>query len=64
MDVLDVEEEVAEKAACQMEHSVPRRIFERLIGFVEYLTQDIDDERRKLIENFKSQWGDKGDSHD
>ena len=64
VDVLDVEEEVAEKAACGMEHSVPRRIFERLIRFVEYFTQDIDDERRKLIENFKSQWTDKQDSHD
>lgn len=64
MDVLDVEEEVAEKAACGMEHSVPRGIFERLIRFVEYFTQETDDERRKLIENFKSQWADKQDFHD
>lgn len=64
VDVLDVEEEVAEKAACGMEHSVPRRIFERLIRFVEYFTQETDDERRRLIENFKSRCTDKQDSHD
>ena len=63
VDVLDVDMEVAERAACRMEHSVPRKIFERLIGFVQYLTQETDEDRKKLIENFKSQWADKKDSH-
>ena len=64
VDVLDVDVEVAERAACRMEHSVPRKISERLIRFVQYLTQDTDTDRRKLIENFKSQWAHKKDSHD
>jgi len=63
VDVLDVDEKIAEKAACRMEHSVPRKISERLIGFVQYLTKETDKEKRKLIENFKSQWADKKDSH-
>ena len=64
VDVLNVDVEIAEKAACRMEHSVPRKISERLIAFVQYLTQDSNKERRKLIENFKSQWADKEDSKD
>jgi len=64
VDVLDVDPEVAEKAACRMEHSVPKKIFERLIGFVKYLTQDTNEEQRRLIENFKSQWADKTNPHD
>ncbi|HUU26760.1 MAG TPA: metal-dependent transcriptional regulator [archaeon] len=64
MDVLDVEEELAEKAACGMEHSIPLGIFERLIEFVEYMTQDTDDEKRKLVEEFRSQWAGDRESHD
>lgn len=33
VDVLKVDEEMAEKAACGMEHSVPREIVEKLAGF-------------------------------
>jgi DtxR family Mn-dependent transcriptional regulator len=64
VDVLDVDSEVAEKAACRMEHSLPRGIFERLIGFVEYLAEVPDEEGKKLIESFKSQWMEKENSPD
>jgi DtxR family transcriptional regulator, Mn-dependent transcriptional regulator len=53
VDVLDVEEELAQRAACRMEHSLPRTILERLQNFVEYI--DASGKRGdELIEKFKS----------
>jgi len=52
VEVLDVEEHMAEKAACLMEHSMPRDILQRLISFLEYLTAD-SEEGGELIERFK-----------
>lgn len=34
--ILHVEEETAEKAACRMEHDMPRVILDRLVQFIEY----------------------------
>ncbi len=50
IEVLDVEAETAEKAACRMEHSLPAGILERLTGFIEYVAQ----EPEGLIEGFRS----------
>jgi len=53
VDVLDVDEEVAQRAACRMEHALPQAILHRLRGFVDYL--DSSGERAgDLIEGFKS----------
>ncbi len=53
VDVLDVEEELAQRAACRMEHSLPRTILERLQEFVKYI--DSSGERGdEMIKNFKS----------
>jgi DtxR family Mn-dependent transcriptional regulator len=53
VDVLDVEEEVAQRAACRMEHALPQPILARLRGFVDYL--DSNGERAgELIDGFKS----------
>jgi DtxR family transcriptional regulator, Mn-dependent transcriptional regulator len=53
VNVLDVEEELAQRAACRMEHSLPRTILERLQNFVEYI--DASGNRGdELIEKFKS----------
>lgn len=37
VNVLAVEEEDADKAACQMEHSIPKIILERIIQFYEFI---------------------------
>lgn len=38
-DVLNVDDEMAESAACQMEHAMPRLITERLIRLRRFLTE-------------------------
>ncbi len=38
VDVLGVESKEADEAACQMEHTVPRAIVERLVKYSEYVT--------------------------
>jgi len=53
VDVLDVDEEVAQRAACRMEHALPQTIFNRLRGFVDYLDSNRD-RAGELIEDFKS----------
>ncbi|OQY07578.1 MAG: hypothetical protein B6I25_01575 [Planctomycetales bacterium 4572_13] len=40
IDVLGVEEEIAEKGACKLEHDIPKVIFERLTEFVESIKKD------------------------
>ena len=37
VNVLAIDEAKAEEAACRMEHSVPRAVVERLIGFAEFV---------------------------
>ncbi len=51
--VLDVDEELAQRAACRMEHSLPRQILERLQGFVEYIDSS-GEQGVQLIKKFKS----------
>ncbi|MFH1068850.1 MAG: metal-dependent transcriptional regulator [Candidatus Glassbacteria bacterium] len=53
VEVLDVEEEVAQIAACRMEHSLPRPIMDRISGFVDFLAES-GDQGGKLVENFKA----------
>jgi DtxR family transcriptional regulator, Mn-dependent transcriptional regulator len=51
--VLDVEERMAEKCACRMEHAMPRPILDRLVRFVEFCSARPESGRRGLIEEFK-----------
>lgn len=37
MKVLSIEDKVADKAACKMEHSIPKIILERLVAFAEFI---------------------------
>jgi DtxR family transcriptional regulator, Mn-dependent transcriptional regulator len=37
MKVLSIEEKIADKAACKMEHSIPKVILERLVSFAEFI---------------------------
>lgn len=53
VDVLDVEEEMAQQAACRMEHALPQPILKRLRGFVDYL-DSTGEPGGKLIEGFKT----------
>ena len=53
VDVLDVDEDVAQLAACRMEHALPKSILKRLRGFVEYIDSS-GDQGGELIEGFKS----------
>jgi DtxR family Mn-dependent transcriptional regulator len=53
VDVLDVDEQLAQRAACRMEHSLPQPILARLRGFVEYLESD-QRQGGNLIGDFKS----------
>ncbi|HLA39263.1 MAG TPA: metal-dependent transcriptional regulator [Candidatus Glassbacteria bacterium] len=53
VEVLDVEEETAQRAACRMEHSLPHGILDRLSGFVDFLAES-GQEGGKLVEDFKS----------
>lgn len=39
VDILHVEDPVAEDAACKMEHAMPRIIVERLVSFIDYTTR-------------------------
>ena len=55
VDVLDVDEEVAQRAACRMEHALPQPILTRLRGFVDYLDAS-GEVAGELIEGFKASY--------
>lgn len=40
VDILGIEEEIADEGACKLEHGIPKIIFERLTEFVETIKKD------------------------
>ena len=57
-DVLEVDDELAEKTACRLEHALPPEIVDR---FVDYVHSQI---ARKEMQSGASQCGDKDKNHD
>lgn len=53
VDVLDVDEEIAQRTACRMEHALPRQILERLQAFVDFLGSS-GETGGELIDEFKT----------
>lgn len=51
MKILAVDEPLAEKGACRLEHAAPPEIIDRLIAFVEFL-EAADDKDASLIDAF------------
>ena len=51
MKILAIDEPLAEKGACQIEHAAPKEIIDRLISFVEFLDSD-DVNGDLLVEKF------------
>jgi DtxR family Mn-dependent transcriptional regulator len=53
VDVLDIEDTLAEKGACRVEHAAPQPIIDRMVTFINYL-ESCPEEGKELIRNFSS----------
>lgn len=53
IDVLGVESEVAQKAACKAEHELGPEIIQKLLSFIEFVTQS-NNNGRDLVEEFQN----------
>ncbi|HBI15203.1 MAG TPA: metal-dependent transcriptional regulator [Desulfobulbaceae bacterium] len=53
VDVLGIENDLAEKGACRVEHAAPQPIIDRMINFISYL-ESCPDEGKEVIRNFSS----------
>ncbi|MFZ5797880.1 MAG: metal-dependent transcriptional regulator [Desulfobulbus sp.] len=53
VEVLGIEEELAEQGACRVEHAAPQPIIDRMINFTDYL-ESCPQEGREFIRNFSS----------
>jgi DtxR family Mn-dependent transcriptional regulator len=53
VEVLDIEQDLAEQGACRVEHAAPQPIIDRMINFINYL-ESRPEESRELIRNFSS----------
>ncbi|MHB8810455.1 MAG: metal-dependent transcriptional regulator [Desulfobulbaceae bacterium] len=51
VEVLDIENDLAEKGACRVEHAAPQPIIDRMINFISYL-ESCPEEGKELIRNF------------
>jgi DtxR family Mn-dependent transcriptional regulator len=53
VDVLGIENDLAEKGACRVEHAAPQPIIDQMVNFISYL-ESCPDEGRELIRNFSN----------
>lgn len=51
VEVLGIEDDLAEKGACQVEHAAPQPIIDRMVNFINYL-ESCPDEGKALIRDF------------
>lgn len=53
VDVLGIENDLAENGACRVEHAAPQPIIDRMINFISYL-ESCPEEGKELIRNFSA----------
>ena len=53
VDVLGIDEDLAEKGACRVEHAAPQPIIDQMVNFINYL-ESCPEESRELIRNFSA----------
>ena len=51
IDVLGIENDLAEKGACRVEHAAPQPIIDQMVNFINYL-ESCPEESRELVRNF------------
>lgn len=59
IDILDVEPDKANEAACKMEHEITKDILKRLAVFLTY-TQELPDWGKEIIEDYKTYYRNEG----